>query len=113
VGGSRRSTTRMDVRPTCGSPAAASPIRRDGRGHQLLQVGGKGFHKYLSPFYDWDTPPFFKHFLRIDVDSQQVRVTCHAVTGGADSETCPPVEDHFVLPLPAPSIERAAGSVLT
>ena len=65
----------------------------------LLHVGGHQFHKWFSPFYDWDDPPFFKHFLRIDVDAEQVRLTCQAVTGGAASEECPPVEDRVAIPL--------------
>jgi hypothetical protein len=70
----------------------------------LLLVGGKGFHKYFSPFYDWDDPPFFKHFLRIDVGPELLRLTCHAVTGGADTETSPPVEDQCAMPLRTPPV---------
>jgi hypothetical protein len=68
----------------------------------LLQVGGKRFHQWFSPFYDWDDPPFFKHFLRIDVDADRLQITCLGVTGGADAEADPPVEDQVVVPFPAP-----------
>ncbi len=61
----------------------------------LLLFGGKSFHKWFSPFYDWDTPPFFKQFLRLAVDSTGVDVTCYGVTGCADAELTPPVEDSF------------------
>jgi hypothetical protein len=77
----------------------AIPVRRQLIARLLLHVGGKQFHQWFSPFYDWDDPPFFKHFLRIDVDAERVQVTCHAVTGGADTETCPPVEDRVAIPL--------------
>jgi len=67
----------------------------------LLRVGGHRFHKWFSPFYDWDSPPFFKSFLHIDVtgiaSAGQARITCYAATGCADTESDPPVEDQFVL----------------
>jgi hypothetical protein len=42
--------------------------------------------------------------------AEQVRVTCHGVTGGADTEADPPVEDRFVMPFPAPAGRRALGA---
>ena len=41
----------------------------------------RGFHKWLSPFFDWDTPPFFKNFLHIDVSARGLDIRCYGVTG--------------------------------
>jgi hypothetical protein len=77
----------------------------------LLRVGGRRFHKWFSPFYDWDSPPFFKSFLRIDVNGDasagQARITCYAATGcGGRAESDPPVEDQFVLQWAQPETSR-------
>jgi hypothetical protein len=103
----------LPIGPRPVAPLASIPRGKRWAARFLLEVGGKQFHKYFSPFYDWDTPPFFKHFLRIDVDAGQVRVTCHAVTGGADTETDPPVEDRFVMPFPAAAGQRAPGAAMS
>jgi hypothetical protein len=56
-------------------------------------VGGKRFHKWFSPFYDWDSPPFFKSFLRITVGEGSATITCLGVTGCGETERAPSVED--------------------
>jgi hypothetical protein len=76
--------------------------RRMGRGQQwasrlILLIGGRRFHRTFSPFCDWDDPPFFKHFLRIDIRKDGATIRCHAVTGCAGDETNPPVEDTIEL----------------
>jgi hypothetical protein len=59
----------------------------------ILLIGGRIFHRIFSPFCDWDDPPFFKHFLRIDIRKDGATIRCHAVTGCAEDEPNPPVED--------------------
>ena len=61
----------------------------------------RGFHRFASEFFDWDDPPFFKHFLRVDADAAGLRVRCFGVSGCARASTDPPVEDEFTVPLPA------------
>jgi hypothetical protein len=63
----------------------------------ILLIGGRRFHRIFSPFCDWDDPPFFKHFLRIDIRRDGATIRCHAVTGCADDEDDPPVEDTIEL----------------
>jgi len=63
----------------------------------LLLGQGRAFHKWFSPFYDWDTPPFFKHFLVLDVRQDGLTVTCHGVTGCGEHELEPPVEDRVEI----------------
>ena len=66
----------------------------------LLLPAERGFHKWLSPFFDWDYPPFFKNFLRLDVDERGLRIRCYGVTGCAAHEIEPPIEDEVpVIPL--------------
>lgn len=67
----------------------------------LVRFGGQQFHKWFSPFFDWDDPPFFKNFLRFDVrgdaEAGSVQVTCFGVTGHLADETDTPVADRFEL----------------
>ncbi|WP_026413531.1 metallophosphoesterase family protein [Actinomadura oligospora] len=55
--------------------------------------------RFRSEMADWDSPPFFKSFLRLDVTEGELRVRCYAVTGCGDHENDPPIEDEFVIPL--------------
>jgi hypothetical protein len=58
---------------------------------------GRMFHRLGSEVFDFDSPPFFKHFLRIDVEGGAATVTCFGVTGCAGSEHAPSVEDRFTI----------------
>jgi hypothetical protein len=64
-----------------------------------LLPSGRTFHRYLSEFADWDDPPLFKSFLRLDVAPDAVRIRCFAATGCRAQEVDPPVEDDFVIQL--------------
>lgn len=54
-------------------------------------------HGPLQPLYsqllDWNDPPMFKSFLRLDANANEVTITCFAATGCLEQETRPPVED--------------------
>ena len=66
----------------------------------LVAVGGRRFQRWLAPALDWDRPPFFKHFLQLEVGSTGVHVRCYAVTGlGGEDEIDPPVEEEFTIDL--------------
>jgi Calcineurin-like phosphoesterase len=60
---------------------------------------GRFFHRIGSEMFDFDDPPFFKQFLRIDADRTQIIVSCFGVTGCADTEHEPPIEDQFTIDL--------------
>ncbi|MDQ3764001.1 MAG: metallophosphoesterase [Actinomycetota bacterium] len=60
---------------------------------------GRLFHRVGSELFDYDEPPFFKQFLRIDANSRKITVSCFGVTGCADTEHTPPVEDQFDIQL--------------
>ncbi|MGH3242115.1 MAG: metallophosphoesterase, partial [Spirillospora sp.] len=55
--------------------------------------------RFRSELADWDDPPFFKNFLRLDVTESHLRIRCHGVTGCGDHETAPPVEDEVTIAL--------------
>jgi hypothetical protein len=66
----------------------------------LLMPAEHGFHKWLSPFFDWDDPPFFKNFLRLDVRAGELDVTCYGVRGCVcDDHEGAAVEDRVTIPL--------------
>jgi hypothetical protein len=62
---------------------------------------GRVFHRWFSEFSDWDHPPFFKSFLRVDVSRTALRVRCFAATGCREHEQAPPLEDEVTIPLTA------------
>jgi hypothetical protein len=45
---------------------------------------------------DWNDPPMFKSFLRIDVSEQEIAIRCYAATGCRKHENDPPLEDGAV-----------------
>ncbi len=62
----------------------------------LMGLPGRGrgsLHIPFSEWLDWNEPPLFKSFLRIDAAAGDVRIRCFAATGCADQETDPPLED--------------------
>jgi hypothetical protein len=60
---------------------------------------GRLFHRLGSEIFDFDQPPFFKQFLRIDASNKEITVSCFGVTGCADTENTPSIEDRFTIPL--------------
>ena len=64
---------------------------------KLLQPApsARGFHRFASEFFDWNDPPFFKQFLRVDVTEDTLTVRCFGVTGCRNASDTPPVEDEF------------------
>jgi Calcineurin-like phosphoesterase len=60
---------------------------------------GRGFQRFVSEAFDWNDPPMFKSFLRIDATRSEVRIRCFGVSGCREAENTPPVEDEFTIPL--------------
>jgi hypothetical protein len=58
---------------------------------------GRTFHRFGSELFDFNDPPFFKQFLRLDVNQDRLTVTCFGVTGCAGTECTPSVEDRFTI----------------
>jgi calcineurin-like phosphoesterase family protein len=57
------------------------------------------FYPFFSEVFDWDDPPFFKNFLRLEATENRLTITCYGVTGCAEHEENPPVEDHVEIRL--------------
>lgn len=74
-----------DVRVETHHRAAARIVLR-------LPSGPHGRRVYYS-LWDWDHPPFFKSFIRVDAGADRVRIRCVAVTGCGEHEAAPPLED--------------------
>jgi hypothetical protein len=64
-------------------------------GRERLLLRGKAF----SAFFDFDEPPFFKSFLRLDARPDALRLRCFGVTGWQADENDPSLEDEVELPL--------------
>jgi hypothetical protein len=69
---------------------------RRSRGRRLLEPF---FYPLLSEVFDWDAPPFFKSFLRLEATMNRLTITCYGVTGCAKDEKNPPVEDRVEIHL--------------
>ena len=85
----------LQLTPTREQPVPLS--RRARFAAKLLQPApsASGFHRFASEYFDWNDPPFFKQFLRVDVADDELTVRCFGVTGCRDAIAEPPVEDSF------------------
>lgn len=93
---------RLGIAPTrpIGNAASRSLPRQLAAAGALLMPSGPRFHKWLSPFFAWDTPPFFKNFLRLDVSGRGLDISCYGVTGCLAHESEPALEDRVpTIPL--------------
>ena len=73
--------------------------RRARRAGRIIQPAPaqRGFQRFVSEAFDWNTPPLFKSFLRLDASPQEMRVRCFGVSGCAGTEDAPPVEDELTI----------------
>ena len=68
-----------------------------------LPSRGRGpLHHFFSEFFDWNEPPLFKNFLRVDVRGSELSIRCFAATGCLEHEKKPPIEDEVKIPLGSP-----------
>jgi hypothetical protein len=90
----------MEMQPTRPGPRPKLS-RRARRAGKLIQPlpATRGFHKFVSEAFDWNDPPMFKSFLRLDATESELRVRCFGVSGCLETEHDPPVEDEFTIPL--------------
>jgi len=62
----------------------------------VFPLPGQGmgaFHDNFSEFLDWNDPPLFKSFLKVDVRPGELEIRCYAATGCAEHADDPPLED--------------------
>ena len=72
------------------------PRRRPGMARLPVRTMQQRFRSEMA---DWDRPPFFKSFLRVDVTAEELRIRCYAATGCGEQEQDPPCEDEVTIPL--------------
>jgi hypothetical protein len=88
---------RLGVSPTRAGAGAAEVSDADRRAADALfrlPARKRGaLHLPFSEFLDWNEPPLFKSFLRIDARAGDVRIRCFAATGCGEHEQAAPVED--------------------
>ena len=68
----------------------------------MFPLPGRGrgaLHLPFSEFFDWNEPPFFKSFLRVEAEPGELRIRCLAATGCLGQEQSPPVEDEVRIAL--------------
>jgi Calcineurin-like phosphoesterase len=99
-------TTRPDARETTPSLKArfvaallGVPRRHRKRPRWLRLPVRKLPQRFRSEFADWDEPPFFKSFLRLDVTASTLTIRCFGVTGCGGQENPPPREDRVLIDL--------------
>lgn len=94
---------RLGIEPARREDRTASVSRRTRRvADWIYPLPGSGrnlYHHLFSEFFDWNDPPLFKNFLRVDASRSEVRVRCFAATGCAEHEETPPLEDDVRIPL--------------
>jgi hypothetical protein len=91
---------KFEINSVGNRPIEPVPLDRRVRalGWFLYRLGGqKIFHRFFSPFLDWDTPPFYKNFIRFDIRANGATVRCFGVTGWKEAEANPPEEDVIKL----------------
>jgi hypothetical protein len=97
---------RLGIEPAREGDLNAYVSRRARRiAERIFPLPGRGrgpLHHYFSEFFDWNEPPLFKNFLRIDVRGTELTICCFAATGCLDHEKNPPVEDEVKIPLEPP-----------
>ena len=74
--------------------------RAAGRIFPLPGSGRNLLHNFFSEFFDWNDPPLFTNFLRIDASESEVRIRYFAATGCAEHADDPSLEDEVRIPLP-------------
>jgi hypothetical protein len=88
---------RLGITPARPGARAAVPSKRAERAAKVLfRLPGRArgaLHFPFSEFLDWNDPPLFKSFLRIDATTGDVRIRCFAATGCREHEERPPLED--------------------
>ena len=94
---------RLGIKPVREKDQDAYVSRRARRlAERIFPLPGRGrgpLHHYFSEFFDWNEPPLFKNFLRLDVREGELTICCFAATGCLDHEKNPPVEDEVRIPL--------------
>ena len=69
---------------------------------RIFPLPGRGrgpLHHYFTEFFDWNDPPLFKNFLKVDLHGGELTIRCFAATGCLEHEEKPPREDEVKIAL--------------
>jgi hypothetical protein len=99
--------TLLGIDPSRQSDRYTTPSTRSklvARLMRLLPSRGRGllepfFYPFFAEILDWDEPPFFKNFLRLEATESKLTITCYGVTGCGEHEKNPSVEDNIEIQL--------------
>ena len=84
--------------PSAGPVGVAEAITRaaERRSAQVIRWLPDGhLGELYYPYWDWDEPPFFKCFFRVDATETEIRLRLFAATGCAEHDDDPPLEDEL------------------
>jgi hypothetical protein len=88
------------TRLTAGDVTVSARSRRAASVVFPLPGRGRGaLHLPFSEFFDWNDPPLFKQFLRVDAEPGELSIRCFAATGCLGQEENPPIEDEVLIAL--------------
>jgi hypothetical protein len=94
---------RLGIAPTRSSAETVTVTAQARRAAGIVfPLPGRGrgaLHLPFSEFFDWNEPPLFKSFLRLDVEPGELRIRCFGATGCRGQEQSPPVEDEVRIEL--------------
>jgi Calcineurin-like phosphoesterase len=89
---------KLGMEPVHASARTAKPDRKT-EALAGLTYSSRPYSEVMSELAEATTPPFFKSFIRVEVDAQELRITAYGVTGWRDDETAPTKEDEVTIPL--------------
>lgn len=106
---------RLGLEPTRAAARSVVPTAKARRAMARIfpraDRAGGFFHYYFSEFFDWNDPPMFKSFVRVDASRDEIVLTCFGASGCREDEDDPPIEDVVIGTLGASG--RWSWSTLT
>jgi hypothetical protein len=92
---------RLGVAPARAGARAVRPTDadREAAGRVFPAAGMRGLNRFADQYCDTDDPPLFCSFVRLDCTGESLRLRCFGVTGRAEDEADPPVEDETEIDL--------------
>jgi hypothetical protein len=81
-------------------PWAGSWFGHEGDDDVSKVPAGRAVHHFFSEFFDWNDPPLFKNFLRIDASPDEVRFRCFAATSRRGTREGSPARRRGQVPAP-------------
>jgi MFS family permease len=88
----------VGVDPVRASARAAQPDPKT-KALARMTYSSWPYRMFLSELAEATTPPFFKSFLRVDVDEGELVITAYGVSGWPEDEAAPTVEDRVTIAL--------------